>query len=273
MGSKTPKPGMIETFNAVAAGYDNRSLRFFAESAKCMARYMYAPDIRRILDVATGTGNLALEIARTFPDTKVTGIDFSPGMLAQAKAKAKREGISNAEFFEMNMHQITLPDGYFDAAVCAFGVFFAEDMTEQLRRMTNKVRPSGRIVISCFYEDSFQPLVDLLAKKLENYGVERPPLRWKLISTEPKCRALFRDSGLEEISVEQQDLGYYLNGPEEWWDVVWNAGFRNQISQLFPNDLERFKKEHLREVETFRTRDGIWLNVKVLYTAGIRLAR
>jgi ubiquinone/menaquinone biosynthesis C-methylase UbiE len=273
MGSDTRKSRIIQTFNTVAAGYDTRALRFFSESATYMVRYLDTPDIRCVLDVATGTGNLALEIARTFPDIQVMGIDFSPGMLAQALAKAEKEGIGNAEFLEMDMHEITLPDGSFDAAVCAFGVFFAEDMAGQLRRMAAKVRPGGRIVISCFYEDSFQPLVEILAKRLERYGVERPPLKWRLIATEPKCAALFHDSGLEEIRVEKKDLGYYLKGAAEWWDVVWNAGFRNQVSQLSANDLERFKEEHLREVETLMTQDGIWLNVSVLYTSGIRPER
>ncbi len=272
MDSETRKARTIETFNTVAAGYDNRSLRFFTESARYMARYPDAPDIRRVLDVATGTGNFALEIARTFPDTQVTGIDFSPGMLAQARAKAEAEGIRNAEFLEMDMHDITLPDSRFDAVVCAFGVFFAQDMAEQLRHMAAKVRPGGRIVISCFYEDSFQPLVEILSRRLEQYGVERPSLRWKLIATEAKCRALFGDAGLEEIRVERQDLGYFLKGAAEWWDVVWNAGFRSQVSQLSSRDLERFKEEHLREVEALRTQDGIWLKVKVLYTSGIRPA-
>jgi ubiquinone/menaquinone biosynthesis C-methylase UbiE len=269
MDDETLKSKVVDTFNAVSAGYDNRSLRFFSESAKHMARYMDDPDIRRVLDVATGTGNLALEIARTFPATQVTGIDFSSGMLAQARAKAEKEGVANAEFFEMDMHEIMLPDGHFDAAVCAFGVFFAEDMAEQLRHMAAKVRPGGRVVISCFYEDSFQPLVEMFSERLEQYGVGRPSLRWKLIATGPKCRELFLNSGLKEIRVEQRDLGYYLKGPAEWWDVVWNAGFRSQVGQLFPQKLERFKKEHLREIETLRTQDGIWLNVKVLYTTGI----
>ncbi len=273
MDSETRKSKTIETFNAVSSGYDNRSLRFFSESARHMARYLDATDIRRVLDVATGTGNLALEIARTFPEIRVTGIDFSSGMLEQARAKAEREGIANAGFIEMDMHDIALPDGHFDAAVCAFGVFFAQDMAAQLRHMTAKVRHGGRIVISCFFEDSFQPLVEILSRRLEKYGVERPPLRWKLIATEQKCEALFRDSGLGEIRVERKDLGYFLKGPAAWWDVVWNAGFRNQVGQLSPHDLKKFKEEHLREVETLRTQDGILLNVGVLYTTGIRRAR
>jgi ubiquinone/menaquinone biosynthesis C-methylase UbiE len=272
MDDEPRKSKVIDTFNAVSAGYDNRSLRFFSESAKYMARCLDATNIMRVLDVATGTGNLAIEIARTFPGVQVTGIDFSSGMLAQARAKTEKEGIGNAEFLEMDMHEITLPDDYFDAAVCAFGVFFAEDMAGQLRHMAGKVKPGGKIIISCFYEDSFQPLVEMFSERLEQYGVGRPSLRWKLIATGSKCRELFLNSGLKEIRVERRDLGYYLEGPTEWWDVVWNAGFRSQVGQLCPQNLERFRKEHLQEVEALRTQDGIWLNVKVLYTTGIRTA-
>ncbi|MEJ2697637.1 MAG: methyltransferase domain-containing protein [Candidatus Sulfobium sp.] len=268
MESEARKSKTVETFNTVSAGYDNPSLRFFSESARHMARYLDAPDIRRVLDVATGTGNLALEIARTFPEKQVTGIDFSSGMLAQARAKADGEGIRNAEFLEMDMHEIAFPDGHFDAGVCAFGVFFAEDMTKQLRHMAAKVRPGGKVVVSCFYEDSFQPLVEILGRLLERYGIERPPLKWRLIATEQKCEALFRDSGLEEIRVEHRDLGCYLEGSSQWWDVVWNAGFRTQIGRLSPRDLKRFKEEHLTDIEKLRTGKGIWLNVKILYTAG-----
>ena len=264
---------MIETFNTVSTGYDNRALRFFSESAKCMAAYLDAPDIRRVLDVATGTGNLALEIARNFPGARVTGIDFSPGMLARARAKAEADNIRNVEFLEMDMHEITLPDGHFDAAVCAFGVFFAEDMVMQLRHIADKVRPGGKVVICCFFEDSFQPLVEIFSKRLEQYGVERPSLRWKLIATEPKCRALLRDAGLEEIGVERNNHGYYLKDAAGWWDVIWNAGFRSQVSQLSTDYLKKFKEEHLREIGALRTKEGIWLNVNVLYTTGNRPAR
>jgi ubiquinone/menaquinone biosynthesis C-methylase UbiE len=270
MDPETRRSKTIETFNTVSSGYDNPALRFFSASAKHMTHYLDTPDIRRVLDVATGTGNLALEIARTFPEMQVTGIDFSSGMLAQARARAEKEDIGNAKFVEMDMHDITFPDNQFDAAVCAFGIFFAEDMAAQLRHMSAKVKPGGKIVISCFYEDAFQPLVEVFSRGLEQYGVERPSLRWRLIATEPKCEALFHASGLEEIRVQPQDLGYYLKDAEQWWDVVWNAGFRSQLSQLSSRDLEKFREEHLREIETLRTPEGIWLNVKVLYAAGRR---
>jgi ubiquinone/menaquinone biosynthesis C-methylase UbiE len=64
MDDETLKSKVVDTFNAVSAGYDNRSLRFFSESAKHMARYMDDPDIRRVLDVATGTGRRKRKASR-----------------------------------------------------------------------------------------------------------------------------------------------------------------------------------------------------------------
>ena len=57
----------------------------------------------------------------------------------------------------------------------------------------------------------------------------------------------------------------------EWWDIVWNAGFRRLVAQLSQKDQERFKREHLEEVGTLRTDKGIWLDVGVLYTVGTKV--
>ncbi|MFZ2540245.1 MAG: methyltransferase domain-containing protein [Gallionella sp.] len=77
----------------------------------------------RVLDVATGTGSNALVLAWHLPNGHVTGIDFSTGMLNQARAKAKTAAIHNIDFLEMDMQNLAFPDDHFDAASCAFGIF------------------------------------------------------------------------------------------------------------------------------------------------------
>ena len=72
--------------------------------------------------------------------------------------------------------------------------------------------------------------------------------------------------------VESKNAGYYLDEAERWWDVVWNAGFRRLVGQLPHDDRERFKREHLEEIEGLTTNDGIWLDVGVLYTVGTKPA-
>ena len=63
-------------------------------------------------------------------------------------------------------------------------------------------------------------------------------------------------------------MGYWLADENEWWNVVWNAGFRRLLSQLPAGDLPRFREEHLREVAALKTRDGLRLDVGVRFTTG-----
>lgn len=257
-----------ETFNAVSNGYDNKALRFFSESASNMAALLELRGDEHVLDVACGTGHASFALAQRLPRGRVTAVDLSPGMLEQARKKAAAIGIRNVEFLERDMQDLGFSAGVFDAAVCAFGIFFVEDMDSQLSHIASAVKPGGRIMISCFQESYFHPLKDLMGKRLIEYGVKMPPQTWKRIANEKGCRQLYEKAGLSNILVEQKNVGYYLDSADEWWDIVWNAGYRRMVSQLSLADQERFKREHLAEVAALVTDEGIWLDVGVLYTIG-----
>lgn len=264
------KAKIRETFNTVAAGYDTPALRFFAENPRHLAACLELAGDEHILDVATGTGNAALTLAAMLPQGRITGVDFAAAMLDQARRKAKAAGIANVEFVEMDMQALDFPDSHFSAACCAFGIFFVDDMEGQLAHIAAKVRPGGRVVVSGFSEGAFSPLADIFYARLRNYGVEPPAHSWKRIATEEGCEALFQHAGLTGIRVSRQDLGYFLKGPEEWWEVVWQAGFRGLVSQLPQEELARFRAEHLAEVAALQTPAGIRLHVEALYTVGTR---
>ncbi len=260
-----------ETFDTVSSGYDNAALRFFPLSAGHMAGLFELLGNEHVLDVACGTGHASLAVARLLPHGRVTAVDFSRGMLEQARKKAALSGLDNIEFLERDMQNLGFPDGHFDAALCAFGIFFVEDMDTQLSHIAAAVKPGGRIMISNFEENYFHPLKDLMAGRLVRHGVQLPPQTWRRIASEAGCRGLFEKSGLDDIRVEKKNVGYYLESADQWWDVVWNAGFRRMVSQLSPGDQERFKRAHLAEVESQRTDKGIWLDVGVLYTVGTKI--
>jgi ubiquinone/menaquinone biosynthesis C-methylase UbiE len=258
-----------ETFNAVSGGYDNKALRFFPESARHMPDLLGLRGDEHVLDVACGTGHASFALAQGLPRGRVTGVDLSPGMLDQARKKAAALGIRNVEFLERDMQDL----GYksrFDVAICAFGIFFVEDMDAQLAHIASAVKPGGRIMISSFEESYFHPLKDLMVKRLEAYGVQMPPQTWKRIASEPGCRRLFEQAGLTSIRVEKKNVGYYLADADEWWNIVWNAGYRRMVARLSARDQEQFKQEHLAEIAALRTDKGIWLDVGVLYTVGTK---
>jgi demethylmenaquinone methyltransferase / 2-methoxy-6-polyprenyl-1,4-benzoquinol methylase len=103
----------------------------------------------RVLDVATGTGDLALELAsRVGAAGTVVGVDFAPEMLAIARGKADARGPAATLRFEPgNALALRYPAGEFDAVTSGFGVRNFADLDQGLREMARVVRPGGRVVI------------------------------------------------------------------------------------------------------------------------------
>ncbi len=258
-----------ETFNTIADGYDTDALRFFPASAAHLVTLLDLQGHERVLDVACGTGHATLAIAPRLPRGIVTAVDFSVGMLDQARSKAVARGIGNIEFLERDMQHLGFPAQSFDMAVCAFGIFFVEEMENQLAHMASMVKPGGRVFITNFQESYFHPLKELFFARMLAYGVEPPPQPWRRIANEEGCRLLFEQAGLTDIQVESKNVGYHLADADQWWDIVWNAGFRRMVSRLSAADQAHFKQEHLREIETLRNDQGIWLDVGVLFASGM----
>jgi demethylmenaquinone methyltransferase/2-methoxy-6-polyprenyl-1,4-benzoquinol methylase len=132
----------------------------------------------RALDVATGTGDLAFELAgRVGPGGEVVGSDFSPRMLELAREKlAARPGTPvHIRFEQGNALALPYPDGAFDAATVGFGARNFSDLERGLGEMARVVRPGGRVVVleittpqrpplSHFFELWFDRLVPALGR-------------------------------------------------------------------------------------------------------------
>ncbi len=127
----------------------------------------------KVLDVATGTGDLAIEAARRVgPTGEVIGSDFSEEMLAGARRKQAPIPI---EFVWGNALALEYESDRFDAATVGFGARNFSDLDQGLREMARVVKPGGRVVVleittptkpplSTFYEAWFDKLVPLLGR-------------------------------------------------------------------------------------------------------------
>jgi demethylmenaquinone methyltransferase/2-methoxy-6-polyprenyl-1,4-benzoquinol methylase len=102
---------------------------------------------RHILDVATGTGDLAIAALKLNP-IKVTGVDISEGMLTIGKQKMKEQGLMDKISLEYgDSEQLPFPEAAFDAVTCAYGVRNFENLEKGLEEMARVLRPGGKMAI------------------------------------------------------------------------------------------------------------------------------
>ncbi len=137
-------------FDAIARRYDllNRLMslgkdRFWRKET---ARRLGSP--RHVLDLATGTGDLALEVARLNPDARIIGLDPSEGMLEIGRRKAERMGfVGRIEYVKGDAQRLPFDSSSFDAVSMAFGIRNVPDRARALREIARVASPGAPVAL------------------------------------------------------------------------------------------------------------------------------
>lgn len=167
---------------------------------------------RRILDMATGTGDLAILLARRIPEARVLGVDLSERMLETARRKVAACGLDGRIRLETgDAERLETADASVDAVTVAFGVRNFGDPEAGLRELARTIKPGGRIVVLEFS----RPRNRVVRALYEFYS----------------CRVLPRIGGL--VSKDRRAYEYLpasvaeFPPPEEFVRIMERAGFRN----------------------------------------------
>jgi ubiquinone/menaquinone biosynthesis C-methylase UbiE len=130
----------------------------------------------RVLDVATGTGHVALEAARTMCD--VTGIDYVPELVDVARRRAAAEGL-DVDFQVADAEALPFADGSFDAVLSAIGVMFTADHDRAAAELVRVTRPGGRIGLASWTPTGFVgQMLKAVGKHVPPPPAAQPPTRW-----------------------------------------------------------------------------------------------
>ena len=139
-------------FNAIARRYDllnhTLSLGFDKGWRRHGVSFLAPFRPKTILDIATGTGDLAILMHRMLRPDKIIGADISEGMIEVGRQKVEAEGLSDTISFELqDCLELTYETGSFDAVTAAFGVRNFEDMEKGIGEMYRILTPGGHIII------------------------------------------------------------------------------------------------------------------------------
>ena len=264
------KQAIESTFNTVAPLYDCHALRFFTNAAGHLVEQLALRGDEQVLDIACGTGQVTTCLGHALPTGSVWAVDLAQQMLDQAQQRAKRDGLSNIRFEQGDVDGLSIQANMLDAISCGFGLFFLPDIKRSVSHVSAGLKPGGRFIFSTFTGNAFSPMTEMAFDALAPYGVEPPKEMWRRLDTKEKHHQLLNESGFDKVSTQQQQCGYYLANVDEWWDVLWNAGFRSLLMTLSEQQLAEFREKHLAEVAELSTEQGIWLNIEVLISQGVR---
>lgn len=149
-GSK--KEQVAQMFDNIAPSYDQLNHLFTLGIDKGWRKKMIQSIAKNnpkyILDVATGTGDVAIKTARMIQDAQIIGIDLSKGMLELGEKKVKEAGFSDRiSFAQGDSEALNFDDNTFDAVTVAFGVRNFENLERGLAEMNRVLKPGGQAVV------------------------------------------------------------------------------------------------------------------------------
>jgi demethylmenaquinone methyltransferase/2-methoxy-6-polyprenyl-1,4-benzoquinol methylase len=146
------KEYLIELFGTVHKKYDllNHILSLYLDKGwrKSLVEQTEAVHLNRILDVCTGTGDLAMEFAKIYPQVKIIGSDISDRMLKIGLEKIKRAGLNGRILLQQSdLFNLPFKDRIFDAVSIGFGFRNLHDFRSGIREMARVLKKDGLLLI------------------------------------------------------------------------------------------------------------------------------
>jgi ubiquinone/menaquinone biosynthesis C-methylase UbiE len=218
-----PAPGPLavpEPWTLVSEGYAAHAHEVMLPFSRHAIALAAPSRDARVLDVATGPGVLALELAPTV--AHVTAIDFSPAMVAEFERKQRATGLGNVEVSVADGQALPFADESFDAAFSMFGLMFFPDRARGFSELFRVLRPGGTAVVSSWAPVERSPLMVMMFGALRAADPSRQPPQTNLLSLEnPELFAeeLTR-AGFRDVKITPYTYGVQVNSVDQFWDSL-----------------------------------------------------
>ena len=180
----------------------------------------------RVLDVAAGSGDQTLDIARRIGTTgRVLATDLSPAILAFAKDNARRAGFRNVETQTADGESLNVPAASFDAAICRLGLMFFPDPGKGLSEMFKALKPGGKACTMVFSSPDKNPCVSILiSTALKHAGLpSRDPYQPGGLLSLGKpglTDTLFQMAGFSRIATTKVAAPFRLSSVADYIDFI-----------------------------------------------------
>jgi ubiquinone/menaquinone biosynthesis C-methylase UbiE len=209
----------------------------------------------RVLDIACGTGEPSITIARLLQGTgEVVGVDLSGGPLAVAGERAKQHGLSNVRFQQADVHHLPFPANSFDRITSRLGVMFFADLQE----MHRVLKPGGRVALLAwgkFDQPYFATTIGTILKMLPNIQLSATGEGMNKFGTPDVLAAQMREAGFAQVQESLEYVSWTWPGTvEEVWEYFQDVAVpfqptlqavpaerRNQIDEAVLQAMKKYQ--------------------------------
>jgi ubiquinone/menaquinone biosynthesis C-methylase UbiE len=203
-----PHVAPVESWDAIAAGYDTHVAPGEAGLAMQALRMAGLERGDRFLDVAAGTGGLSLPAARL--GARVVATDWSRMMIERFDARVREERLPDTEGRVMDCHALDFPSDTFDVTGSLFGVMLVPDQPTALREMVRVTKRGGRVLVIAYGSpDEFEALhwfieaLRFVNPAFDGLPTDPPPLEFQVADAEV-LRSRLAQAGLRDVMVDTQ---------------------------------------------------------------------
>ena len=248
-------------YNAAADSYDSEPLSFWDYFGQRTVRRLGLSEGARVLDVCCGSGASAIPAAQVVgAEGEVIGVDLAENLLQLARQKAAKLSLQNIHFRTGDLLALDFGPEIFDTVVCVFGIFFVPDMTAGVREMWSRVKPGGKLAVTTWGRNLFEPANEEFWRAVADV---RPELYkgfnpWDRIDNQTDLLTLLHEAGVQNVEIEQENRWHPVQSPLDWWTIVLGSGYRGTVEQLGPDErgqvkaknLARLREQAIRQIQT-----------------------
>lgn len=239
------------------------------ENAQRLLDFVSVGSGQTILDIATGTGLVAIPVAKSVdPKGLVIGVDMSTEMLAQAKAKIKAEGINNLELIEADIELVEFNIQQFDIIFCCSALVYISDIPALLNKCYRWLKTGGCLAFTSSNKGSHLSEVRVRVCK-DLFGIDLPHIIRPLWTPE-KCTKLLQNSGFRNVEIEKHLFRREKIGDDYGFAQIEKEFYPrgNPLLSLSEAQKQLLQTEYKKAVDQLIVEQGIWQEAINLYVKG-----